>query len=290
LPDTITGRTRQLAAELTAGRDTPYVKAQAIEAYLRQYEYDLAVPEPPNTVTDVADYFLFDLRRGYCDYYSTAFAVLARLAGLPTRFATGYAVGSWDPTEQEQVWIITEAEAHSWPEVYFPDYGWIPFEPTAGRPELSRIGLPENPSGLAVPAVPVSVAPVETGPNWNWQMLFWLAPLALLAWGGAVTVERWRARREDPWQGLLRWGQRAGRPIAEGETVLEYGSGLAAHIVTRQTRGPDTGRVVAREVSALSQEVNTVRYGPEAVRQSAVTRALEHWQRLRGYLTRMRLG
>jgi transglutaminase-like putative cysteine protease len=286
LPETISERTRQLADELTAGLETPTAKAQAIETYLRQYEYDLAVPEPSNEVTDVADYFLFDLRKGYCDYYATAFAVLARLAGLPTRFATGYAVGSWDPVDM--VWIITEAEAHSWPEVYFPDYGWIPFEPTAGRPQLTRIGLPETSSGGAVPVVPTPLAPVAVERTWNWQLLFWLAPLALVIWGGVITVDRWRSSREDPWQGLLRWGQRVGRPIAEGETVLEYGSHLASHIVGRQTREPDTGRVVAREVTALSREVNTVRYGPATVRQTAVARALEHWQRLRGYLGRIR--
>lgn len=287
LPESVTERTRQLAAELTAGLETPYAKAQAIETYLRQYEYDLAVPEPPDAVNEVADYFLFDLRRGYCDYYATAFAVLARLAGLPTRFATGYAVGSWDPVEE--VWIITEAEAHSWPEVYFPEYGWIPFEPTAGRPTLSRIGLPETSSGVAVPAVPAPVVESTPESTWNWQMLLWLAPLTLLAWGGVVSAQRWQARREDPWQGLLRWGQRVGRPIGEGETVLEYGSGLADHIVTRQRSEADTGRVVAREVTALSQAVNTLRYAPASMRSSALGVAVEHWQRLRGYLRQLRV-
>ncbi len=138
LPDTVTERTRRLADELTRDLDTPYAKAQAIEAYLRTYEYDLDVPQPPPDVTDVADFFLFDLERGYCDYYATAFVTLARLAGLPTRFATGYAVGTWNG--YDRVWVVTEAEAHSWPEVLFPEVGWIPFEPTAGRPSLTVRG------------------------------------------------------------------------------------------------------------------------------------------------------
>jgi hypothetical protein len=287
LPDTITERTRQLAAQLTTGAATPYAKAQAIERYLRQYEYDLSVSKPPTSVHDVADYFLFDLRKGYCDYYATAFIVLARLAGLPTRFATGYAVGHWN--EIEHLWLVTEAEAHSWPEIYFPDYGWVPFEPTAGRPELVRIGLPEFSAGGGVSTLPKPAPPAVETSAWNWQLLFWLLPLLLLL-GGAVTLfQRWQARREDPWLGLLRWGQRAGRPMDPGETVLEYGSGLADYIVTRQSQAADTGRVVAREVAGLSSEVNALRYGPASARPSALARASEHWQRARGYLSKLRL-
>jgi transglutaminase-like putative cysteine protease len=286
LPESITDRTRQLAAQLTAGQATPFAKASAIEAYLRQYEYDLAVSEPPADVQDVADYFLFDLRKGYCDYYATAFVVLARLAGLPTRFATGYAAGSWDPVEG--VWIITEAEAHSWPEVYFPEYGWIPFEPTAGRSTLARIGLPETNAAAALPVVPPPADTVETTGGWNWQMLFWLLPIGLLLWGGWTGLNHWQAQREDPWQGLLRWGQRAGRPLSEGETVLEYGRNLAGYILGQRTREADAGRIAAREVAALSNAVNQLHYAPEAERPTAVARALDHWQRLRSYLPRLR--
>lgn len=286
LPETISERTRQLATELTAGQPTPYAKARAIEAYLRKYEYDLKVAPPPKSVKDVADYFLFDLRRGYCDYYATAFVVLARLVGLPTRFATGYAVGHWN--EVEHLWSITEAEAHSWPEIYFPDYGWIPFEPTAGRPELTRIGLPAAATGSSAPDVPSpEPPPAPSELNWNWQLLFWVVPLALLGWGIFSWVTRWRANREDPWQALLRWGQRLGKPIGDGETVLEYGVGLADYIIQRQTREPDTVRVAAHEVTVLSEAVNTFRYGPEPVRTMAGAQVNEHWQRLRGYLPRL---
>ncbi|MCL4859828.1 MAG: transglutaminase-like domain-containing protein [Caldilineaceae bacterium] len=287
LPDTITDRTRQLAAELTADAEGPYAQAQAIERYLRQYEYDLTVSEPPRTVTDVADHFLFELQRGYCDYYTTAFVVLARLNGLPTRFATGYAVGHWDPMDGS--WIVTEAEAHSWPEVYLPEYGWIAFEPTAGRAELVRTGLPEATTAAAPAPIPAPTATEEPTAEWNWQMLFWLLPVALLAWAAWVMLERWRRRREDPWVGLLRWGRRAGRPLAAGETVLEYGAGLASFIVERQTSEQDTGRVAAREVTGLSNAVSNLHYAPTSGRAAALARAAEHWQRLRDYLPRLRV-
>jgi transglutaminase-like putative cysteine protease len=287
LPDVITERTRQLAHDLTDGEPTPYARAKAIETYLRQYEYDLEVDEPPRSVEEVADYFLFDLQRGYCDYYTTAFIVLARLAGLPARFATGFAVGSWDPLDG--VWIVTEAEAHSWPEVFFPEYGWIAFEPTAGRPELARIGLPETRSVAAVPLPPPTLAPPPAPTAWNWQMIFWLLPLGIVTWGALRMIDAWQRQREDPWQGLLRWGQRSGRPLGDGETVLEYGRGLAGYIVERQKEAADTGRVAAREVTALSNAVNHLHYAPDPQRDSAGALAIEHWQRLRGYLPRLRI-
>ncbi|MCX6044890.1 MAG: hypothetical protein NT075_07235 [Chloroflexi bacterium] len=287
LPNTISDRTRQLATKLTADQPTAYAKAHAIESYLRQFEYDLKVPKPPANVADVADYFLFDLRRGYCDYYATAFVVLARLAGLPTRFSTGYAVGHW--SQSEQLWIITEAEAHSWPEVYFPDYGWIPFEPTAGRSELVRIGLPDLSTGPRSPITPSTpeAAPTSTT-RWNWQLLFWLLPLALLVWGLITLLAHWRGNREDPWQALLHWGRRIGKPLGDDETVLEYGATLAAHIGQQPKLEPDNARIVAREISALSVAVNTVRYGPELLRAAASAQAADHWQRLRAYLPRIK--
>jgi transglutaminase-like putative cysteine protease len=288
LPETITERTRQLAAELTEGQETPFAKAQAIETYLRTYEYDLTVSEPPAEVTDIADYFLFDLRRGYCDYYASAFVVLARLTGLPTRFATGFAVGHWDGADMS--WIITESEAHSWPEVYFPEYGWIPFEPTAGRPELSRIAAPQFSTGVAGSAQPVEAeAEAEPTTGWNWQMLVWLIPVAAVVWGISKAARRWQFRREDPWQALLRWGQRAGRPIGDGETVLEYGEELAGYVLQQQEGEFDAGRQVAREVTALSGEVSALRYGPEEQRSLAVQQAFAHWNRLRAYLPGLRL-
>jgi transglutaminase-like putative cysteine protease len=285
LPDTITQRTRDLAEEITAGLDSPYAKAHAIETFLRGYEYDLDVPAPPSGV-DVVDFFLFDLKRGYCDYYSTAFIVLARLNGLPARFATGYAVGNWDMDTRE--WIITEAEAHSWPEVYFPDVGWVPFEPTAGRPALVRRAAPKLPQDLA--AVDQSATDVQEprlGIPWNWQMLFWLAPLAAILWLVVIVVNDWLSRREDPWLAMLRWGRRLGRPAHPDETELEYGEQLGRHLAQASFAQTERVRYVSRLISALSQDVSRARYGPQGVRAEAVLQARQHWRTVRGHLWRL---
>jgi transglutaminase-like putative cysteine protease len=135
LPDTIPDRVLELARDLTATEPTPYDRALAIEQYLREYEYTLDVPKP-GTRDDIADYFLFELKKGYCDYYATAMVVLARAAGLPTRLVVGYVSGNYDAINAR--YVVTEADAHAWVEVYFPGVGWIEFEPTGGRPPIDR--------------------------------------------------------------------------------------------------------------------------------------------------------
>lgn len=136
LPSVLPDRVSSLAKQITSNRSNPYDKAKAIEAYLRRnYPYDLNIPAPPSD-QDVADYFLFDLKRGYCDYYATAMVVLARASGLPARFVSGYSSGSYDAPNAQ--YIVREMNAHSWVEVYFPQIGWIEFEPTASQPEIDR--------------------------------------------------------------------------------------------------------------------------------------------------------
>lgn len=138
LPANVPARVTDLAHELTSDSDNPYDKARAIEAYLRSFPYSLEVAPPP-AGREAADYFLFDLKSGYCDYYATAMIVLARSAGLPARLVIGYSSGEYDPLEA--VYIVREANAHSWVEVYFTGFGWIEFEPAASQPQVY---FPEN--------------------------------------------------------------------------------------------------------------------------------------------------
>jgi transglutaminase-like putative cysteine protease len=135
LPDTISQRVRDLAASLTAQPQNSYDKAKAIEAYLRTFPYTLEVPPFPAD-KEIADYFLFELQKGYCDYYATSMVVLARAAGLPARLVIGYSSGEYDPATAQ--YIVREANAHSWAEVYFPGIGWVEFEPTSSQPQVER--------------------------------------------------------------------------------------------------------------------------------------------------------
>ncbi len=131
LPRSLPTRVQDIAAQVTQGADTPYDKAAAIESYFRNnFTYSTHVPEvPPDR--DWVDYFLFDSKQGYCDYFATSMVVLLRSQGVPARVASGFAPGEFDPNQG--AWLVRENQAHSWVEAYFPGYGWITFEPSAIR-------------------------------------------------------------------------------------------------------------------------------------------------------------
>lgn len=159
LPESVPERVLTLARDLTATQPTAYDQALAIESYLREFEYTLDVPTPGVSM-DIADYFLFELQKGYCDYYATSMVVLARAAGLPARMVIGYVSGTYDPVEAR--YVVTQADAHAWPEIYFPGYGWIEFEPTGGRPAIRRtaqMGQTQQPEARPAPLVPMPPDP-----------------------------------------------------------------------------------------------------------------------------------
>ena len=140
LPSEVSQRIRTLARNLTATAATPYERAIALESYLRQIPYTLQVDAPP-VDAEVTEYFLYTLRKGYCDYYATAMVVLARAAGLPARLVVGYLAQEYDSAGG--YYLIRENHAHAWVEIYFPGTGWVPFEPTGGRPPIERQAVPQ---------------------------------------------------------------------------------------------------------------------------------------------------
>ncbi len=113
----------------------PYDEARAIEAYLRTYTYSTDIPTPP-AGTDPVEWFLFQNKEGYCTYYASSMVVMLRTLGVPARLATGYAPGNYNSSVGQ--YVVTEARAHAWPEVYFPEYGWINFEPTPSEAVVTR--------------------------------------------------------------------------------------------------------------------------------------------------------
>jgi hypothetical protein len=116
-----------LAAKITTGARTPYDKAAAIENYLHaHYGYTLDLRGDPGT--DPLAYFLFQKRAGHCEYFATAMAVLLRVSGVPSRYVTGFLPGEYNDVGGD--YIVRARDAHSWVEVYFPSYGWVPFDPT----------------------------------------------------------------------------------------------------------------------------------------------------------------
>jgi hypothetical protein len=102
------------------------------------------IEEEPPTKQELIDWFLFDEKKGFCNYYSTAEIVMLRSLGIPARWAIGYAQG--EPLENSTTntssntitYLIRQRNAHAWPEVFFPDIGWVEFEPTATQPDIQR--------------------------------------------------------------------------------------------------------------------------------------------------------
>jgi hypothetical protein len=136
LPETVTPETLALAEDLTAGQTNPYDKAIVVRNYLRRnIAYNDQIQAAPDGV-DPVHYTLFDLKEGYCTYYASAMAVMLRSQGIPTRVVSGYALGEYD--EASLSYRVRAVNAHTWVEVFFPDYGWIHFEPTQSIPVAER--------------------------------------------------------------------------------------------------------------------------------------------------------
>ena len=116
---------------VTKNETSDYGKLKAIEEALAGYEYTLAAGQLPDYVQtegDFLNYFLIEKKSGYCVHYATAFCLLARVMGYPSRVVQGYKIS----IEANHETIVYNKDGHTWPEVYFEGKGWIAFEPTPG--------------------------------------------------------------------------------------------------------------------------------------------------------------
>jgi len=236
LPETVPQRVIDLAWEVVTAGETVYERARLLERYLRGYPYSLEVERPPED-QDVADYFLFQVREGYCDYYATTFVVMARAVGIPARLASGYTGGQY--SFSSGAYLVRQRNAHSWPEVYFPGWGWIGFEPTAAR------AVTELPEEVLLPEERV---PGPTGPPARVVRLRWrvaglaAATLALVGLVAAVWLRRRRRRAARVitlplvWSWVGRGGARLGLPPDPALTPQEYAVALAAELRARAER------------------------------------------------------
>ncbi len=149
LPESLTPRTRQLAEDITAGIENPYDKVVAITDYLRSnIQYQETIPAVPRGREPI-DWFLFDLRKGFCNYYATAEVLLLRSVGIPACWAVGYAQGE---QLDDGRYLVRQQDAHAWPEVFFPELGWIEFEPTVSQSAILRLSgeIPESAASVGL--------------------------------------------------------------------------------------------------------------------------------------------
>jgi hypothetical protein len=163
LPDTISQETRALAMSVAQGTTTTFDTALAIQTYLRAtYPYEEAISGPPPGA-DAVHYFLFDEQQGYCEYFASAMIVMLRALDVPARMVSGLMEVPYDA--EEQGYLYRQEQAHTWVEVFFDGYGWIPFEPTPSRGEFDYENDPVEQEELPTPT-PLPVTPtVEPEPT-----------------------------------------------------------------------------------------------------------------------------
>jgi transglutaminase-like putative cysteine protease len=254
LPDSV-GALAQRIVEV-AQASTPYDQAVAMRTFVRRYAYDLDIESPPAGV-DGVQHFLFESRRGYCDYYASAMAVLMRTLGVPARYVLGYASGVYN--FDLGAYEVRELNYHAWVEVYFPGSGWVPFEPTPpvaiefGGEGIAPPGIEDEELGL--PSGPLLEDDEEdsgfgagTGGGLGFDLYLDVRTRWLV--GGALAVALalvagwvrwwWALGRLAPpvrhYAKLLRLARVAGLPLRTGQTPAEYAEALAAALPEHAAR------------------------------------------------------
>lgn len=156
LPSSLPHRVQTLTAKVVAGDKNEYDKVMSVLNYLQSnFTYATQGIPVPGPGQDYVAQFLFQTQRGYCNNFSSAMAVMLRTIGIPTRWVTGftYGVQDYNYTGPGSKFIISDADAHSWVEVYFPNFGWVPFDPT---PNFSMTFAPTPNGQNATPSTPSS--------------------------------------------------------------------------------------------------------------------------------------
>jgi protein-glutamine gamma-glutamyltransferase len=130
-------RISQLAEKIAASSTNDYDKSLAIEQYLRtHFGYSLDLPR--STPKDPLAYFLFERKQGHCEYFASSMAVMLRTLHIPSRIVTGFRTGEFNDLTGQ--YVVRASNAHSWVEAYFPNYGWISFDPTPAASLPSHTG------------------------------------------------------------------------------------------------------------------------------------------------------
>ncbi|HET9839366.1 MAG TPA: DUF3488 and transglutaminase-like domain-containing protein [Candidatus Angelobacter sp.] len=130
-PARLDPRIAQLARQVTASAESNYGRAKAVEQYLHNnFGYTLELPGMREA--DPLAHFLFERKKGHCEYFASSMTIMLRTLGIPSRVINGFRGGEYNDLTGS--YIVREKDAHSWVEAYFPEYGWVTFDPTPGGP------------------------------------------------------------------------------------------------------------------------------------------------------------
>lgn len=288
LPQNTPSIVRETALEITGRQPTPYDKAMAIQQYLRSAAFSYSLQAPVSggydgSSMDALAKFL-EVKSGYCVHFSSAMAIMAREAGIPSRIAVGFAPGT--PTGENQEvdgqqlarYTVDGRLAHAWPELYFEGLGWVPFEPTPSRGEVpdyaqqrsaplpSDVVPTEEPRPTASkPSSQPAAAPLPSATpgaqNEGFNLLWFVLPalLLLVLLTPALSRLSLRRRRELAGTPLGLWSELQ-------DTAVDYGLPPDGSDTPRRfaSRLRDSGLAgtPGPELGSLLQEVERSSYGP----------------------------
>lgn len=296
-PSDFPERVKTLAMEVTAEGDTPYEKVMLLQQYLQNnFTYTNAPDLSKRESSDFVDSFLFEVKEGYCDYFSTSMVMMTRSLDIPARWVKGYAPGSIPAQEfisqSGQVnstsgsYTVTNADAHSWVEVYFGDYGWIPIETTpgfnmpilAGTDPEEPITPEEKEEEKEEETAPASPTEGKGGNSSVYLILAIISGTVILAWIGYIL---WRMRFNLR---FISARLRAGKPltpadkvIAETERWLRYAHRRGLTRGTDETLRESVTRW-GREYPSLGLSLGTLLKKFEAARYSPVHILEDEWR------------
>ncbi len=261
LPIDLPDRVKELAAEITSSQTNRYDKVKAVESYFQVngFVYDTQNVAIPEANQDYVDQFLFDTKIGYCDNFSTSMVVLLRAVDIPARWVKGYTEGQ---RLELNSYEITNNNAHSWVEVYFPEFGWVPFEPTKGFSnsnlfsyDLTATGnqnsqtsqtpqreIPEEEKAKETAATPISkdadnsiFEKLADAFSWKYVLIillsFFLVVYILFKtqkkWMPYLYIRLYKNGKDEEvyfkaYQALLKQLDRVGFPRKDGQTLREY--------------------------------------------------------------------
>ena len=314
-----TPRVRELANRFGNISDNPFELAQQIEFFLRRLPFAIDIPELPSD-RDAVDFYLFDLRRGFSDYTASAMAILLRLNGVPARLVTGYVPGFFD--EESGAFVVGPEDAHSWVEVYFPQYGWVTFEPSGYRAALARFEFGTALSGeLEIvddydldeladlfgvdleafddPGLPNSNPVINLLSRLSGVFIVLGGILAVVVGSFLVffLVNALRAQFESPRNGvqrayraMLRYARWAGYNLDESRTPMELADRLSADLYPAGTTGatglsPAAGSTgVSRPPVDIARQYARSAYSDHTMAPADLREVARAWKRLRPVL------
>lgn len=280
-----------------AGATTPYDKAKAIESWFIQkgrFTYTLLPPKAAPGVRPI-DNFLFVSQKGFCQDFSTAMNVMLRMLGIPSRQLAGFSAGVLDDKTRQH--YVNAVEAHSWVEVFFPGYGWIPFEPTPdgtnapiNRPQtpdqlVTAAPLPSDTGSKITPNESAGAVPAVGGSGggvfpdiWRSALIVASGLLLLLAIALLLAFRWLRVARDVPriWRRLLFLGDRLKIPRHAGDTPEEFGGRLA-----------DSLPPLDEEVRRLATLYTRASFRQGGLTVGELAEARDAWSRVRGSYPRL---